>query len=270
MPPRRILIHPGFHKTGTSSMQHFLWLNRAVLAPHVNLLLLRHLKPAAKTCMYFSFRQNPYILTDLVESLDRIMAACLPEGDADLVISCEGLSGHLPGWPKVDSYAAAPITAAYLSGYLSERFADAEQSFVYSSRAEDAWLWSVWRHHLMSHRLVEDWPAFAARLRPAADMAGVVAEVAQALDAVPVFVLPLEDATNHPQGPGGALLELLDLPEDLRLRLRPVGEGNRGPDRALAAEYLALNRSALADAAVQSRKQALAEVASVGGWAQGG
>ncbi len=83
----------------------------------------------------------------------------------------------------------------------------------------------------MSHRLVEDREAFVARLRPAADLTQVAAEVAEALAPVQVYTLPIEEATAHPQGPGGALLELLDLPDALRERLQVVAEANRGPDR---------------------------------------
>jgi len=267
--PRRILIHPGFHKTGTSSMQHFLWVNRDRLAPQVGFLLLRHLKPAAKICMLFSATQNPYVLTDLVEVMDETIAAHIGADVADLVISCEGLFGHLPGWGTLESYAAAPIAASYLTLYLAERFPDAEQRLVCSIRDPEAWLWSAWRHHLMSHRLLQDWDEFAARIRPAADLASVAASVAEAVAPVPVYTLPLEEATAHPQGPGGALLELLDLPEDLRATLRPVPPGNRGPDAALAAQYLALNRSRLTDAAVKAEKLRLAEAAGVGGWANG-
>jgi hypothetical protein len=264
--PRRILIHPGFHKTGTSSMQHFLWQNRVRLSPHVSLLMLRHLKPAAKVCMTFSHQQNPYVLTDLVEVMDAIIAEHLPQSAPDLVISCEGLSGHLPGWPKVNSYGAAPITAAYLSGYLAERFPQAEQSFVYSTRTAADWVWSAWRHHLMSHRMIEDWEVFAARMAPAADLAAMAAEVAEAIAPVPVFTLPLDEAMTHPQGPGGALLELIDLPEAVRASLIVVPEANRGPDAALAAEYLRLNRSRIRDDALKAEKLKLAEKAGVGGW----
>lgn len=267
--PRRILIHPGFHKTGTSSIQHFMWTNRDVLAPQVNLLLLRHIRPAARICMHFAARQNPFVLTDLVEVMDQIIASHVPPNEADLVISCEGLSGHLPGWPGVDSYAAAPVTAAYLSGYLTERFPQAEQGIVYTTRDTGAWLSSAWRHHLMTHRLTEDWPDFAARIGPAGDLDALATEIAAALAPVPVYAMPLEEAATHPQGPGGALLEPLDLPEAIRAALIPVGHGNRGPSDALAQELLALNRSSLGDGALITRKQALTDAARVGGWAKG-
>jgi hypothetical protein len=264
--PRRILLHPGFHKTGTSAMQQFLWINRDLLAPHVHLLMLRHLKQVAKTCMYFAYRQNPFILTDLAEQMDRALADHLPPGDQDILISCEGLSGHAPGWPRVDSYAAAPVTISYLAGYLTERFPGAEVMVVLSTRAADPWLDSLWRHHLLTHRLVEDVGAFAARLAGAADLTALAAEVQAAIAPVPVYTLSLDQAATHPQGPGGALLELIDLPEDLRLSLAPVPSANRGPDAALAAQLLALNRSGLGDEALKLEKHLLAEAAGVGGW----
>ena len=266
MPPRRILLHPGFHKTGTSSMQHFLWVNRTRLAPHANILLLRHLQVAAKTCMFYSHSGNPLALADLVEMMDQILAAHVPEGDADLVISCEGLSGHLPGWPGVATYAAAPITAAYLAGYLAERFPAAEIEVVYSTRDPDAWLNSAWRHHLISHRMVLDWPEFAARHAAAADLMAIASDVAAALAPIPVFTLPLEEAIAHPQGPGGALIELLDLPDAVREGLVPVGHGNKGPDAAMAAEMLRLNRSGLSDTVVKAEKAGLIAAAGTGGW----
>ncbi len=52
----------------------------------------------------------------------------------------------MPGWPKVESYAVAPLTASYLAGYFAERFPDAEVMLIYTTRGADAWLDSVWRH----------------------------------------------------------------------------------------------------------------------------
>jgi hypothetical protein len=252
-------------------MQHFLWSNRTRLAPHAQILLLRHLQAAAKICMFYSHSQNGLALTDIVETMDQILAAHLPpgSGDGDLVISCEGLSGHLPGWPRVESYVAAPVTAAYLTGYLAERFPQAKIQIVYSTRDPESWLHSAWRHHLLSHRMTLDWADYAARFAGSADLAGIAAQVAESLSPLPVFTLPLEEAQNHPQGPGGALLELLDLPDAVRDQLMPVGHGNRGPDPATATQLLDLNRSGMTDAAVRAEKARLVAQAGTGGWQPG-
>jgi hypothetical protein len=267
MTPRSILLHPGFHKTGTSSIQHLLWTNRALLAPHVTVLLLRHLRPAAQICMSFARSRNPLVLADLAGAMDAILADHLPADPGDLILSCEGLSGHLPGWPGVADYAAAPVTAAFLTGYLAERFPGVPQAVVYGTRAAQDWLGSVWRHHLLGQRLRQDWPAFAAAHAGAADLDGQVAAIAAGLAPLPVHALPLEEAATHPLGPGGALLDLIALPAAVRAAIVPVPPANRGPDAATAARFLALNRSDLPDAAVQREKATLAESLGIGGWA---
>ncbi|SMY06228.1 hypothetical protein [Flavimaricola marinus] len=269
--PRRILIHPGFHKTGTSSIQHFLWTNRALLSDTLAVLQLRHLKPAAQLCMSYSRNSSPLLLADLVGALTEAIEEHGPVPDSDdtrdIVVSCEALSGHCPGWPGVDNYAAAPFTASVLAGFFGEVFPGSEVLVVYSTREQDSWLHSAWRHHLLGQRLMVDYETWAPRYRVAADLMPVVIEVAEGLAPVRVFTLPLEESHLHPQGPGGALLELIDLPDDLRRRLQPVGHGNPGPKATLAREYLALNRSALTDSDVKNRKDMLADQAKVGGWA---
>lgn len=270
MSPQRILIHPGFHKTGTSSIQHFLWVNRAALADHLAVLLLRHLKPAARICMAYSRDQNPLRLTDLVEVMDGILAdnGVAPDqlGGRDLLLSCEGLSGHLPGWPNVDSYAAAPVTTAFLTGYFADRFPQADIKVVVTTRDPGSWLSSAWRHHLLGQRLRMDWDAFSTTYGPASHLLDSVRAIAEAVQPATLYTLPLEEAQTHPQGPGGALLEIAALPPTIRQTLRTVGHDNPGPDAETAKALLALNMSDLSDADLRLRKQAMAERAKVGGW----
>lgn len=221
--------------------------------------------------MSYSRDPNPLLLADLARSLTEALEEHGPHPDSDdsrdIVISCEALSGHCPGWPGVDDYAAAPFTATVIAGFFSEVFPGSEVMVVYSTRGAEDWLHSAWRHHLLGQRLRLDFDSWAPRFRETSDLMPVVIRVAEALAPVRVFALPLEESKTHPQGPGGALLELIDLPDDLRKALEPVGHGNPGPMTALAQEYLALNRSPLTDAEVSARKQMLADEAKVGGWA---
>jgi hypothetical protein len=262
---RRILLHPGFHKTGTSSIQQFFWINREGLAPQLQLYLLRHLRPAADLAMRFARTGNPILIADMVEALDAVFRDHPPLADT-LLLSCEGLSGHLPGWPGVDDYAAAPITIAAVATYLADRFPVAEIAVLLTTRAPGAWLHSAWRHHLAGQRLQLDFPQFAARHAQAPDLAAVAADIAEAIAPVRVLTLPLEQATQKPLGPGGAVLDLIDLPEALRLTLTPAAHSNPGPDAALAADLLALNRSDLPDEALAARKTRLRRAAGPTGW----
>jgi hypothetical protein len=264
--PQRIILHPGFHKTGTSSMQHLLWLNRALLAPHALVLLLRQLRPVAKLCAAYSRNQNPLALIDLADELTRVFdEAPDPEG-RDILLSCEGLSGHLPGWPGVSSYDAAPLTISYVAGFLAERFPRAETTILLTTRDAEGWLWSAWRHHLRGQRLTRDWTWFRARYAAAADLDAVALAVAEAAEGAAVLSIGLDRAVTHSLGPGGVLIDQLRLPAEVRRQIVTVKPGNRGPDAELAAEFLALNRSDLSDDAVRARKDELADLAEIGGW----
>lgn len=272
--PRRFLIHPGFHKTGTSSIQHFLWVNRRILKNHLAILQLRHLKPVAELCMRFARSRNPLLLSDLVEVLDEALSLedLLPEANdpRDIVVSCEALSSHCPGWPGVMDYGAAPFIISVVTGYFAVRFPEAEILVVYSTRDPKAWLQSAWGHHLLGQRLWTEFDQWEVLYRPASDLLSVVDAVASAMAPLQVFKLPLEESRAHPKGPGAALLELMDLPPEIRDQLTAVGRGNAGPSPALTAAYLALNRSAMSDADVRDRKAALANEYKLGGWASPG
>ena len=247
-------------------MQHFLWWNRDDLAPYFSLMMLRHLKPVVKECTRFSKSLNPVDLVDFVTQLDAAFSEHQPDPTKDLLISCEGLCGHLPGWPNVESYAAVPTLMTFLVGYLCERFPDAQVRVVLTTREPESWLFSAWRHHLRGHRLTEDYAAFAARLRPAADLDDMVEEVRDALAPLPVIALPLETSQHDLQGPGGALINLMNVPDWVRGDLEPVGAGNTGPEEDMYQQFLDLNRSNLSDDEVQARKSGMAEAVALGGW----
>jgi hypothetical protein len=260
--PDRILLHPGFHKTGTSSIQHLLWSNRDILAPQVGLVMLRHLKPAVKICIGFSRSRNPLALVDLAEALQPAFAGV---DSPNLVISCEGLAGDLPGWPGVADYGAAALTIAYVCGYLAEWFPGADMQVALTIRDPDAWLYSTWRHHLLGHRLTLGRDEFAAHYAGAADLAAIARDIGGAVD-LPVTTLRLEDMQAHRHGPGGALLDLLDLPSSVTDRIVPVGRDNAGPGVDLSEQFLVLNQSTMSDADVVAKKQALAVRSNLGGW----
>lgn len=262
---RRILLHPGFHKTGTSSLQHFLWRNRGILEPTHALRMLRHMKPAAATAMMYSTTQNPFVLSDLPDELSETFAELIDD-PRDIIISSEGLSGHLPGFKTVETYGATSQIMVFLTGILADLFPDAELTVLYTLRDPDEWLFSAYRHHLKGIRMTLDWDAFQRQFGPGSDLSKAVDEIAHAIAPVPVVTRMLADFKTNRFGPAGMLIDLLDLPEDTLSKLDSVGRGNKGPDTDLCAQYLELNRSALDDAALKDAKTNLAKAAGLTGW----
>ncbi|WP_458791701.1 hypothetical protein [Yoonia sp. MH D7] len=247
-------------------MQHFLWVNREILEPYFDLRMLRHLKPVVKLAAIYSRNKNPLALVDMAGLLDDVFNEFPVRSDRDLLISCEGLAGHLPGWPNVTDYGAVPTLMTYLAGYLAERFADAEVKILFTTRNSHDWLYSAYRHHLKGQRLTMTFAQFQQTFGDTSDLAAIINDVTQALAPLSVSVMPMSDALQHPLGPGAALVDQMNVPQSVRDTLTPVGKGNEGPDDALWAQFLTLNQSNLPDQTVQDQKKALAEAAALGGW----
>lgn len=264
---RRIYLHPGFHKTGTSSIQHFLWVNREKFADTTMLFMLRHLQPVASVCHAFSKSLNPMRLATLPEALNEVFAPHIND-PRDILISCEALSGHLPGWPGVVNYGAAPVLYNYLIAYLAATFGTDDIRMVLTTRDPDEWTFSAYRHHLKGHRLRLGRSEYATIHRKASDLDGLATEIAAAHCPLPVHTLRLEDSSEHELGPGGALLEAFGFPLELIAEMEPVGQGNIGPDGDLWHEFLRLNRSKMPEQKIRNEKDRLAKAAKLGGWRQ--
>lgn len=264
--PQQILLHPGFHRTGTSSMQHFLWANRDALAPYLTIRLTRHFKSVARLCTRYAITQNPLDLTDMIGELDAGFAADPVPTGRNLLISSEMFCGEIPGHGPVMDYAAAPTLITYLVGYLAERFPDAQIRVLLTTRDADDWLFSAYRHVLRRTRMTVTREEFATTYRDAADFDMIVQEIAEAIDPVEVLYMPLDHALQNSAGPGAALLDQMPLPDAVRDALHPVGIGAKGAEPHLWGQFLAMNRADYPDDQVTAQKEQMAEAAKLGHW----
>ena len=67
--------------------------------------------------------------------------------------------------------------------------------------------------------------------------------IATALAPNPVYIARLEDFADHPEGPAAAILDLADVPADVRNGLLPAPRRNQGQSAEIEQEFLRLNRS---------------------------
>lgn len=253
----RVLIHAGFHKTGTTTMQKTLRANRARLKPHLRIVLRPGMTALCEAARAWSVSRSQMDL-----GLLRFEAAALAEGwragdPRPVLLSSEDLCGHMPGRRGLLTYDAAPQLLHGIAEAIATVHSDAEIGVFLTTRAPGPWLASCHAQHLRAMRMTLDADTYAQDYRASADLAGMAGKIAKAVDPHPVHSAALEDWADHPLGPLAPLLNCAGLPATVRDALDPLPALNTAPDPTQKAQLLALNRSDLDDAALKAAKKAL-------------
>lgn len=248
----QIIVHPGFHKTGTSSLQAYLAANRAALAVQMRIVLLDELKEPLRFATHYSIGQDPFDLAGFTAGFARVCESLAAEAAKTILISSEGLSGRTPGKSGIMDYAAAaPLAAAMETAVRAVFGAGVDLTLLYTTRAPLPWLNSAWRHNLVGYRITQDFGQFCETYAKAADFTVITDQVARAIRRAKVVVTPLEQV--QPQ-PANAVLNLLNLPAGLCQSLADPGLKNAGITQGMAAQLLAINRSSVSDAKAKDLK----------------
>ena len=255
---RRIVIHGGFHKTGTTSAQTCVLDNGPLIWPHAATVLPgRSRGRVARHAVRYSISGDAADLGRFRRTLAELLGG-LNLGKRALLISDENLCGRMPGRDGQDGYDSAPdLMAATVQVIRRDIDPDPDLRFVFTTRAPESWLRSTWRHNLAQARLTLDYDTYARIHGQAADLDRTVTDIRAAVAPYPVQAAPVEDLAETPEGPAGQLLHLLGLPGDARRKLTPANRANPGPDPALADRLLELNRSDLSDHDLKAQKAAL-------------
>lgn len=230
--PKRIVVHIGFHKTGTSSAQAVLRHNDKRLQRHARIILRADMRIAA----WAARRAGA---TRWFRGLFRLMFRWLfvrvlrtGGGMADprpVIISCETLSGVIPGQHGKWSYEAAPLLALDVLEAVHKVYGQqAAVTVVCTVRAPEAWTNSAWRHLRQRDGLRLDLAAYTARLGGPLDTATWAKRVADAVSPTPVRVLPLEEMSSRRLFAAGPLLLLAGLNTEVTRTLRAVKPRNIG------------------------------------------
>lgn len=249
----RVLLHPGFHKTGTSSLQRGAEARLDVLRPHLRLMLTPDVIEAARAARKFSARPSSDLLRRFAEEFAEAVEHLDPEDPRAILISSEDLAGYIPGLHGVVGYDATPplmnVAAAVLRGHFKDAL---ELTIWFTTRAPDDWQRSVYWQNLRAIRLTEDFEDYQPRLHHGARLGDVVDAVAERLGArARVTSTPIESCGQSRLGPLGTALELLGVPQ---VGIDPLPAQNVQPDGA-ADILLALNRSDLDDVELAEAKR---------------
>jgi hypothetical protein len=256
---RRIIIHAGFHKTGTTSLQQTLRTNRAALRPDIRLVLRPGMTALCETARAYSRTREDYDL-----GMVKYEAALLIEGLAEeqartIILTSEDLAGHMPGRHGLHGYGAAPDLMRALSVALRAAAPDDTVSFFFTTRAAAPWLRSCYGQHLRASKMVWDEADYIKRLRSSADMGGIVDLIRREVHGHDVIQAALEDHAERRLGIAEALLDHLAFDKTRRAVLVPSPVHNTALDEETKAQLLVLNRSELEPAALRKAKRALIE-----------
>jgi hypothetical protein len=239
--PRRIVIHAGFHKTGTSSVQQVLRRNRPLLKPYVRSVLKGGMTDLIHAARGYSTWRDPLTLAKFTHRFQTLMSEHDNMPRRCLCISAEELAGHLPGRGTLADYSAAPVLAAEMARIAHLTFPQAELTFLYSTRAGDSWLRSAYWEHVKSSSLTLGWEDFSETYADAADLDRIVDDIAAA-QPHPVQRTRLERSSSLSAGPATPVLELCGVPRKVMDALIMPPPANEQRDEAVLLALLAANR----------------------------
>ena len=233
--PRRIILHAGFHKTGTTTVQATLRANRGALKKYVALRLRWHLKDLVAACRGYSDDRDPLTMIKAQSRFASLMDDLPGMPRRTLIMSCEELNGHVPGRGTVKTYDAAPDLLYAFWEIAHTRFPEAEIMIYLSTRAAGPWLASAYAEHVKSSNMTMTAQEYATAFADAADFRETISDIASRVPC-PVHSASLESCRALPLGPANPLLELCDLPQSVLAELTAVApENTRLPDDMLEA-----------------------------------
>lgn len=254
---RRVIIHAGFHKTGTTSLQQTLRANRAALRPDIRLVLRPGMTALCESARAYSRTREDYDLGFVKYEAALLAEALHDDGARTVLLTSEDLSGHMPGRHSLHGYGAAPDLIRALSVAFRAAAPDAELSFFFTTRAAEPWLRSCYAQHVRASRMIWDEADYLKRLKTSANFDAVLDVIKREVPDHAVLDAALEDYAARPLGIAEALLDHLGLSAEHRATLVPSNIRNAALPAPLRAELLALNRSDLEASALRAAKRAL-------------
>ena len=166
----KVLIHPGFHKTGTTTFQRSLAANRALLQGRLRFLLPEDLRDLGHAIKRWS--ANPAIdNSPRIRALWRAhLQPFADRPDIPLLLSSEALCGQIPGRKGIWAYDRALEVLPVLVEDIPSILPDAEITVLFGTREPESWMKSVFWQNLRSNRIVEDYAAFRETLLSGAQL----------------------------------------------------------------------------------------------------
>ncbi|MEP4196562.1 MAG: hypothetical protein ABJL99_13115 [Aliishimia sp.] len=250
----KLIVHAGFHKTGTTSVQKMLRKNRKTLRPYANIILRPGMLPLCEAARAWSINRQEWDL-----GLFKYEAAMLAEKfdpNETIILSSEDLSGHMPGRQGLRRYDATPRLMSAIDLAFREAQPKADISYLFFTRAAEPWLASCHVQHVKAARMTLSRKDYLRKFRKSADLDAVIDQVAEQLDPSRVHRHALEACAGQ-LGPLAPVLKLADVPDTIHAKLKIVSPADTAPPQSTIQRLLDLNRSNMSDEEVKDAKPAI-------------
>lgn len=230
---RRLIVHPGVQKTGSTAVQRHLRRNEAALSRHLVLRTPEErsaMRPLGRAAIAFSLAPCAPAEAGLRQAFRAVLDGLPPNG-LPVLLSHENLAGAMPGnGGETRLYPALPVIAAILKdearGFASE--------FVLYTRAQAAWRVSVWAQAVRTDGYRRDLAAFEAETAGLPGWDDLFDRMAATTGATR---LRLEDETDRAR-PGRQLLRHAGLSDAVIDGLAPLDGGANPRLNDNATEFL--------------------------------
>lgn len=217
---RRLIVHLGVQKTGSTAIQRHLRANAAQLAPH---LLVRTpdegtpMRPLGRAAVAYSLQPSG----DSAQALRlafRDVLDTLPDNDVAVLLSHENLSGAMPGnGGETRLFPHLPKIAAL----LVQEARDFAVDFVVYTRNMTAWKPSVWAQAVRTDGYTDTEQAFLEQVADLPGWGDLMRRLADELGPARLTRLKVEDE-GDPLRPGTLLLRHAGLDEASITALQPL------------------------------------------------
>lgn len=243
----RVLLHPGFHKTATTTAQGFLQENSALIWPHAALVLPARIRPVSAAV---------FAGGDVAGAMRDFLAGLALSPRRTVIISAENLLGPMPRGTAALPYPAAVPALRAILGAFGELGWPVETTLYLSTRDTAGWTESLWAHHARKDRaepFTDGLETFRARIPP---LAAEVARIRDAFPGLPLLTRDTREFAALPFGPGQPFVDFLGIDAPFRA----IAPRNPSLPRDVTEAFLDLNRTR-EGAALLRAKRALREAA---------
>jgi hypothetical protein len=236
---RRLIIHCGVQKTGSTSFHHFVARNRAALSGHVALLTPQRGSPTrdlGRTAMRFSLSPDDEGLRAQLSGLARSLRDDLPGDGTPVILSHENLPGAMIGKDGVTTLYPMLDRIVVI---LEQGFAPLIPEFVFYTRDMAAWKSSVYNQAVRSDHYTGTRGEFLTETRDCGDWDGLRDRMVQLAGTDRVRFFRLEGETD-PARPGQQLLRHAGVPAEVLSALSAMDRPANQSLNAGALEFLRL------------------------------